>query len=81
MFSDIHSVRSLPISPGKRRPRNMAVAYDFESPSEISRVRSPYRPHNWRNALHPEVDEKYHLILKGEQPKWNPTQQKNTPNV
>lgn len=75
MFSDIHSVRSLPTSPSRRRPRQVAVPFDFESPSELSRAHSPRRDY-WRNSLHSEVDEKYNLILRGEQVRWDPPQEK-----
>lgn len=55
MFSDIHSVRSVPISSSKKRQisRQIPIPSAY-SPSENSPIHSKIKsPTNWRNNLHP----------------------------
>lgn len=53
MFSDIHSVRSVPTSSSKKQPYSRAVPVpSLYSPSENSPVQSHLKQH-WRNNLHP----------------------------
>lgn len=70
MFNDIYSVRSLPSSPIKLKHVQQSNHFDFESPSDNSRVRSRTRKSDWRKAVHPEIDDKYAKLLKGEKVYW-----------
>ena len=66
MFSDIHSVRSVPTSPRRVQFRQTALPCDFEYPSDHSRVGSPRHYEHWRTSIHPEINDKYRNIMNGE---------------
>lgn len=76
MFSDIHSVRSVPTSSSKKQPYNRPVPVpSLYSPSENSPVQSHLKPH-WRNNLHPEIEEQYNRIIRGENIRRSPNVEK-----
>jgi hypothetical protein len=59
MYSDMHSVRSVPISSNKKKvfPRPIPVPSHY-SPSEHSPLQSQLKQGsgNWRSNLHPEIE-------------------------
>ncbi len=69
MFSDIYSVRSVPISSGRKSANRPIPIPSMYSPSEQSPSRIASKQSNdWRNNLHPQIDEQYNRIMRGEGP-------------
>lgn len=75
----MHSVRSVPTSSRKRPfPRPIPVPSVY-SPSEHSPLQSHVKAGNWRSSLHPEIEEQYNRIIRGETLRCSP-QEKSAPN-
>lgn len=76
----MHSVRSVPISSKKRPfPRAVPVPSAY-SPSEHSPLQSQVKGGHWRSSLHPEIEEQYNRIIRGETLRCSP-QEKPQPNA